>query len=158
MDQSLDLGAIALYFIYGGTLVFLVYLVFDIKKIYRNVRTQQYVSGYPALDKLKPAEGIIEVRSEDIAFKEPDSEKEYFSIPLNRIKNVSTKAETIDSSGGVLSGLSSMLDERQYLYVEFNHDNKWHTVQFSAHKASSVNDEVLRKILEARSNLSSVQK
>lgn len=157
MDRSLDLGAIVLYLIFGGTLVFLVSFAFDVKRIYKNIRTQQYLSGYPESDKLKPADGVIEVRSEDIAFKNPDGEKEYFSIPLNRINNVSTKREKGDAPSSVLGGLSNILDERQYLFIEFNHDDKWHTVQFSTHKASNVNDEVMHKILEARNNLLSVR-
>lgn len=152
MDSSLDWGAIILSIVFGGTIVFLVYFLFDIQNIFKNIKTQKYLRGYPSSEKLDPSDGIIEVRSQEVAFKEPVGEKEYFTIPLDRINNVLVRSEG-DASKGVLGGLSSIFAERQYLYIEFAHDEEWHTVQFSAHKASSVNDEVMNKILEARGKL-----
>ena len=157
MDRTLDIGAIVLFLIFAGTLGFLVYFLFDIKRIYSDIKTQKYLKGYPLSDKVKPADGIIEVRNKEVAFKEPAGEKEYFTIPLDRINNVFTRSEGDDAPLGVLGGLSNVFAEREYLYIEFNHDDKWHTVQFSTHKASNVNYEVMHKILEARSNLSPVQ-
>ncbi|MFC1570360.1 hypothetical protein ACFL4E_01085 [Candidatus Omnitrophota bacterium] len=153
MNSSVDWGAIILSIIFGGTIVFLVYFLFDIQNIFKNIKTQKYLRGYPSSESLSPSDGIIEVRDKEVAFKEPAGEKEYFTIPIERINNVLVEREGEGSSRGVLGSLSSIFAERQYLYIEFNHDERWHTVQFSAHKASSVNDEVMNKILEARNRL-----
>jgi hypothetical protein len=150
MNSSLDLGAFVLLVIYAAVLIFLIYLLFDIKNIYGRVKTQKYVFGPPEHEALTSSEGIIEVRGDEVAFRDLSGGRTYFSIPLERITSVSTDSEAEDSSNGIINRVSSLFNERNYLFIEFRENSKWHKLQFSAHKASSVNDEVKEEILEAK--------
>ena len=97
------------------------------------------------------SEGLIEVSGERVDFKEPKGSKVYFSIPLDQIKDVSTGKKNSDYQENVLIKFLNMLSEDQYLFIKLYHQKSEHTLQFSAHKASSVNSDIKRKILDAKS-------
>lgn len=154
MDKTFDIGAFVLGLIYGGVLLFLVYfLLFDVKRIFGNMRTQKYVSGYPEEKDLTPGEGLIEVGPERVTFKELVRGRPYFSIPLKEISNVSIGREEEKSSSNFAKKVMDLFDEVEYLSIDFHKGDKLHTVQFASHKASPVNAEVKKEILEAKNRL-----
>lgn len=147
---TFDLGAIVLYIIFGIVMGFLVYALIDIRNVYGQIRTQRYVLGLPDHKDLVESEGILEVKGDRVVFMEPSGGKEHFCIPLDRIKNVTTGPRKIDPQDRLVKRLSGLIDEDKYLYIEFQDDDKGHTLQFSAHKTSPVSDEVRNSILEAK--------
>lgn len=150
MSGAFDFGAVALYMVFGGTLVFLVLCLFDIQKMFSTVRTQVYLSGYPELD---PSEGLLEVNKDKVCFKDVEAGEEIFSIPLSRIESVRTGHKEISSSNKVVNRIAGLLDERRYLFIELQDKDRRHKLEFSAHHASSVNEDIREKILQAKNTI-----
>ncbi len=149
--RTFDLGAFILCAIYGGVLVFLISFLFNIKNIFGNSKVLRYLAGHPEYKDIELLEGIIEVRDERVDFKEPEGSKIYFSIPIDRIKDVSAGSENSGYQESIFNKFFNILSEDQLLCIKLRHENSEHTLQFSAHKASSVNDDIKKEILDAKS-------
>ena len=150
MGGSIDFGAVALYVIFALTVASLCYFLFEARKLSASMRTQKYEAGHPMHDKLKSAEGVMEVKGSDLVFRDPERGGEYFSVPLENVRRVSKSGESTDRED-IIRKASKLLDEREYMQLEFEEGGKWHTVRLSAHKLANVNDEVINNILAARS-------
>ena len=150
--MQFDLGAMILYIIFGSVMAFLVYLLFDVKSLYANVRTHKYEKGHPRHEELKTARGVVEIEGEDLVFRDPTLGRNHFSIPVNSIRRVS-KEDLDGAEGKVFRNITGALDERDYLYIEYEDGGEWHKLRLSAHKASSANNEVFEGIITARERL-----
>ena len=150
MDRSLDIAEAVLYIIFGTTILFLVYFLIDIKSVFAKSRRQRYMLGHPEYKDLESSEGVIEVKKDKAVFKEIPTGKEYFSIPLEEITDVSTGYGAVNASNNMLRSISRLVDERHYLFIEVQKNERRHTLKFSSHRASPVNDEVRERILREK--------
>jgi len=151
--KHLDIGAIAIYFTFGAVVVFLVYLLFDVKRIASGSRRLEYLSGDPDNADHESAEGVIEVDGDVVHFREEDSGKVHFSLPLRGIKEVRKEYGGSGHSNNVARNIHRFLDERQYLFIELKQEPKSRTLRFSSHRTSHISDEVAEKILTAKKSL-----
>jgi hypothetical protein len=150
--MDFDIGAAVLYVILASVMVFLVYLLFDVRSLYADVRSQKYENGHPRHEALRSARGVVKIEGADLIFKDPSEGSNYFSIPVNSIRRVSREALDARENSNVFRSLAGALDERDYLYIEYEEAGHWHKVRLSSHKASPVNDEILRDIVTARND------
>jgi hypothetical protein len=150
MDKSIDLGAIILYILFAGVVFFLVYALFDIKNIFGKARTLVYESGLPEHKELESSKGIIVVKDNDVAFKESEGDKVFFSVPLEQIGDVRTGYGRVDPSNNIMKSMSKLFDERSFLSINFREKGKGRTLRFSTHRTSPENDKIRKEILMAK--------
>ena len=134
MDSSVDLGAIILYILFAGVVFFLVYVLFDIKNIFGKVKTHVYESGYPEYKEVELSKGIIVVKDNDVAFKQSEGDKVFFSVPLEQIGDITTGYGRVDPSNNIMKSMSKLFDERSFLSINLREKGKGHTLRFSTHR------------------------
>lgn len=148
--MQIDVGAIALYFIFFAVVVFLLYLVFDLSAFYSNVKTHKYERGHPRHDQLAAARGVFTVENGELVFRESDAARKHFAIPISSVSRVSKRDVLSGPARKVFSNIAGVLDERDYMQVEYQQDGQWHKVMLSSHKASKASDKAISEILQAK--------
>jgi len=149
---NFDMGAWVLYSLYGAILCFFIYLLFDIKSFYSTSTSQRYVAGSPQYSSYEDSAGHLEIIDGKISFLDEHGEKEYFSVPLEDVGTVRTGARKEADSASLVNRVSKYMDEENYLYIKLHKGEMEQTLEFSAHKASPVNEVVMNRILKAKSS------
>ena len=128
-----------------------IFLIINRRRCLPKSGTIKYLSGYPIF--YEPKNGVVEIKGDNVIFKDFLGDEVFFSIPLRQITQVTTRQGQMSALAYLSLGPFAGLSSHNYLIITFKHDGKEYSVEFYAHRESFINRKLKKEIDEAIKSL-----